>query len=173
MTVHAFVDETKQNGLLVVAAILAPRDLAPTRTLMRRLCLPGQERIHFTKERPARRGRIAAAICQASVAIDVYDATAQRPREARAACLRRIVDDLAAAGAHRLVLEQDDSLLRHDQTVLYDAVRKAGVVDQLTYEHLPARSEPLLWVADAAAWCWTHPAWRPRIQPAIRTVHRL
>ncbi len=173
MSAHAFVDETKQNGLLVVAAILAPRDLAPTRTLMRRLCLPGQERIHFTKERSARRGQIAAAICQANAAIDVYDATNLRPREARAACLRQIVDDLAAAGAHRLVLEQDHSLLRHDQTVLYDAVRKAGVVDQLTYEHLPARSEPLLWVADAAAWCWAHPAWRTRIQPAIRTVHRL
>ncbi len=40
MSEHAFLDETEQNGLLGVAAILAPRDLTPTRTLMHRLCPP-------------------------------------------------------------------------------------------------------------------------------------
>jgi hypothetical protein len=29
-------------------------------------------------------------------------------------------------------------------------------IDGLTYEYLPAWSEPLLWLPDAAAWCWTH-----------------
>jgi len=58
---HAFVDETKPGGLLMVAAVLAPRDLGPARTTMRGLCLPGQSRLHFTKERPGRRGQIAAA----------------------------------------------------------------------------------------------------------------
>jgi len=36
VSAHAFLDETKQNGLLVATAILTPRDLTPTRTLMRR-----------------------------------------------------------------------------------------------------------------------------------------
>lgn len=52
VSVHTFVDESKLRGLLVVAAVLAPRDLAQARTAMRELCLPGQARLHFTKERP-------------------------------------------------------------------------------------------------------------------------
>lgn len=42
MPVHAFVDETKVRGLLVVAATAEPRDLAPSRTVMRNLLLPRQ-----------------------------------------------------------------------------------------------------------------------------------
>jgi hypothetical protein len=49
MSVHGFVDETKASGLLMATAVLAPRQLAPTRTLLRRLLLPRQERLHFTK----------------------------------------------------------------------------------------------------------------------------
>lgn len=175
MSAHVFLDETKANGLLVVAAVFEPRHLAPARTSMRALCLPGQSRLHFTKERPGRRGEIAAAICRTGVALDVYDATAIRDeKQARGACLRRIVVDLAAAGAQRLVIEQDDSLLEHDRAVLYAAVRRASVADSLTYEHLPGRSDPLLWIADAAAWCWTHgPTWRDRLGPVLRNVTRL
>jgi hypothetical protein len=47
------------------------------------------------------------------------------------------------------------------------------VQDTLTYLHEPKRSEPLLWIADAAAWCWTHPEWRPRITPIVRNVRIL
>lgn len=145
MSVHAFVDETKYNGLLVVAAVLAPRDLAPDRTTMRGLCLPGQSRLHFTKERPSRRREIAAEICRTGVALNIYDATSIRDqRQARAGCLRQIVVDLAAARA------------------------------SLTYEHLPARSEPLLWIADAAAWCWTHgAAWQERLAPVVSDIKRI
>ncbi len=84
------------------------------------------------------------------------------------------MQDLAAAGGQRLVLEQDDSLLRSDQTVLYAAVRHAGASDRLTYEHLPARAEPLLWVADAAAWCWSRGGpWPSRLQAITRHIRTL
>lgn len=175
MSTHAFVDETKANGLLLVAAVLAPRDLAAARTTMRGLTLPGQSRLHFTKERPGRRREIAAAICRTGAVLDIYDATAIRDqKQARSACLRQIVTDLAATGGQRLVLEQDDSLLEHDRAILYAAVRQAGIADSLTYEHLPGRSDPLLWIADAAAWCWTHgPTWRERLAPVVHHVKRL
>lgn len=175
MSAHAFVDETKAHGLVLVAAVLAPRDLAPARAVMRALCLPGQARVHFAKERPARRRQIVDALAATGTRVDIYDATAlTRPRQARAACLERVVADLAAVGAHRLVIEADESLLRADQAVLYAAVRRAGAGDTLVYEHLPARSEPLLWIADAAAWCWARgPAWQQRLAPVLGRVHRL
>jgi hypothetical protein len=67
---------------------------------------------------------------------------------------------------------KDDSLVKHDQAVLFRAVRDAGVADTLAYEHLPARSEPLLWIADAAAWCWSHdrPCGQDHVSPVVRTV---
>lgn len=175
MSVHAFVDETKDSGLLVVAALLAPRDLRSARSTMRRMLLPGQARLHFTKERPSRRAQIADAVCATGVRIDVYDARGVRdPKQARALCLERIVADLAASGATRLVIEQDDSLVKHDQRVLHAAVRAAEVVDVLSYEHLPARSEPLLWLPDAAAWCWAHGStWRQRLSTVLGDVHVL
>jgi len=175
VSTHAFVDESKRHGLLVAAAVVQPRDLAPARTALRRLCLPGQSRLHFTKERDDRRRQILTAILSLGVVVDLYDATGIRnQQQARAACLRAVVQDLAAAGGQRLVLEQDDSLVRSDQAVLYAAVRDASASDRLTYEHVPARTEPLLWVADAAAWCWSRGAsWPGRLQPITRHTRTL
>lgn len=130
-----------------------------------------QTHLHFTKEKPDRRGQIVTSLCTTSVTIDIYQPTGDDPHKTRQACLRALVADLADARADRLVIEQDDSLIKSDQEVLYSAVRQANVEHTLAYAHLPKRSEPLLWIADAAAWCWTHPAWRPRIQPLIGTVH--
>lgn len=175
MSVHVFVDGTKAHGLLIAAARVQPRQLAPTRTLLRGLLLARQERLHFTKENRARQGQIAAAVCRSEVVVDLYDArTITDQRRARRLVLERLVADCAAAGAHRLVLEQDDSLLTSDRRTLRAAVHQAGVVDELVYEHLPPRSEPLLWIADAVAWCWTHGStWQERVRPIVGEVHQL
>jgi hypothetical protein len=61
VSVHVVVDETKASGLLVAAARVQPRRLAPTRTPLRGLLLARQGRLHFTKEGKARQGQIAAA----------------------------------------------------------------------------------------------------------------
>jgi hypothetical protein len=174
MTVHAFVDETKRNGLVLACVRVAPRDLARTRAILRRLCLPGQHRVHFSSEGRRRRCEIAGAICSTGVVIDFYDASAiSDQRRARAMCLRQIVLDLALAGGHRLVIEQDDSALADDKRVLFLAVHEAGAQDVMTYEHVRPRSEELLWIADAAAWCWTHGRpWTDRIRPVVGTTWR-
>lgn len=175
MSVHVFVDETKASGLLIAAARVQPRQLAPTRTLLRGLLLARQERLHFTKEGRARQGQIAAALCASGVVVDIYDArTIPDQRLARRLVLEQLVADLAVAGAHRLVLEQDDSLIASDRRTLRAAVRTAGVVDELVYEHLPPRGEPLLWIADAVAWCWTHGSlWQDRVRPIIGEIQRV
>ena len=64
--------------------------------------------------------------------------------------------------------------MRSDQAVLYAAAHDAAASDRLTYEHMPARSEPLLWAADAAAWCWSRGApWASRLQPIIGNIRTL
>jgi len=57
---HIFVDETKDRGYLIAASVVLPRDLQPARAALRALLLPGQRRIHFTKEKDPRRRAILA-----------------------------------------------------------------------------------------------------------------
>lgn len=140
MAVHAFVDESKRHGLPLAVALVAPRDLAPTRRVMRQLCLPRQSRVHVKKESNGRRSAIVDAIYATGVTVDLYDGTAIRSgKEARAACLHQIVLDLAAVGGRRLVIEQEDSMLQADTAVLFNSRHNAGVDDVLTDDHLRPR----------------------------------
>jgi hypothetical protein len=169
MAVQAFVDESKRNGLVLVAAVIAEGHLAASRATMRRLRLPGQSRIHFTKEGHRRRREIAAAICRTGATVSIYDGTTLRDEgSARAACLEQIVADLDAVDCRRLVIEQDDAMLATDQVVLYRQVHKFGAT--LEYVHRRPSEEPLLWIADAVAWCWTRAGERHRIQPVVGHV---
>ncbi|OEV12978.1 hypothetical protein [Streptomyces nanshensis] len=175
MSAHIFLDESKAGGYLVAAAVVLPRDLGPARTTLRGMVLRGQARLHFTKESDSRRRTLLSAMESLGARILLYDASAIRPaHEARAACLEAVVSDAADLGAHRLVLEQDDSVLTADRRLLYQQVRKAEIEDILTYEHMRPSAECLLWIPDAIAWCWSRGgAWRRRAKPMIETVRAL
>lgn len=172
---RAFVDETKQNGLLVVSTVVEARHLKKARQELQEKRAKGQRRIHFTKESDPRRRSICSTLCELEVDVTVYDATRIKSAvEARAACLTAAVEDLAEVGAQRITIEQDDSLVASDRRVLYTAVRKFGVADTLAYEHLQPHKEPLLWVSDAVAWCVMKGGdWRHRVDPIITGVRKL
>jgi hypothetical protein len=175
VSAHIFVDETKDRGYLIAAAVLVPRDLGPARTELRQLLLRGQSRIHFKKERDSRRHIILSKMVTLGAKVTIYDASAQCSEgEARASCLEATIADAADLGAHRLVLEQDDSWLERDRKLLYQQVRKAGCAETLTYEHMRPSSECLLWIPDAIAWCWAKGGdWKRRVAPMISTVRTL
>jgi hypothetical protein len=59
---HVFVDETKERGYFVAAAVLLPTNVAGARQTIRGLVLPRQRRIHFHKEKDARRNLILPSI---------------------------------------------------------------------------------------------------------------
>ncbi len=108
------------------------------------------------------------------IEVRIYDA-ARRYRtdlQARAACFHALVEGLAGGdGDTRLVIEQDDSLVSHDNQCLLEATRAARLRESLHYEHLRAHVEPLLALPDVAAWCWVRSgAWRQRIAPVLETV---
>lgn len=175
MTAHAFVDEAKRPGYLIVAAVVPAMNLAPARRAIRTLLLGNQRRIHFKDERDSRRRQIIDAITGLDLTARIYVNTAKVAElEARKACLRQMVPDVAALGVTRLVIERDDSLLKHDRQTLVEAVAKADCRDSLRYEHLRAHEESLLSIADAIAWCWSHPSdWRKRVTPIISDVIKL
>lgn len=164
---HLFLDESKSDGYVAVVSAVVPVRLAEARRDLRGLVLRGQSRLHFYKESPARRRLILAAIAGTGARSTVYSAAGYRhDSDARAACLAGVVADAAAAGAHLLVLEQDDSILHWDRRHLFNLTRAAGTA--LRYEHQQGRSEPLLWVPDAIAWCWARGGqWRELATPLI------
>lgn len=175
MGVHVFVDESKERSYLLTAAVLLPGDLSQVRRQLDELRLPGQRRLHFTKERDSRRRKILSVLARTGVEAVIYDASGYRnPAEARPACLDRLVRDCADRRAELLVLEQDDSVLASDRRALYTCVRKAGCGDTLRYEHRHGRHESLLAIPDAVAWCWARGGeWKQRVRPLVSAVHRV
>ena len=150
MTVHLFVDESKDRDYLLVASVHVSGDLDDLRKLMRGLVLRGQRRIHMTKESDSRRRAIAAAVCGAGIGATVYDA-GRRYREeldARAACLQGLVADIPPGEDAIVVLEQDDSLLTWDRRQLFALTRGQ---QRLRYEHRRAQVEGLLAIPDVIA----------------------
>jgi len=170
---HVFVDESKRHGLLVAAVIVQPRDLAPASTVLRQLCLPSQTRLHFTKERDARRGRSwapsSASESSSTCTTPLPSAASSRPAPPACAPWCRTSPRLTPGGSCSSRTTRSSAAIRLSAT---PPVRDASAGDRLTYEHLPARSEPLL--ADAAAWCWSRGGgWPGRLQPIIGRIRTL
>lgn len=172
---HAFVDESKRGGYVVVAAVVVPGELDDARRVLRGLLLPGQSALHFKNERDGRRRQLLTGICGLPVEALVYVSDAKGQATARRACLEAVVADLAGERAERLVLELSDGDLAADRRTLFEAVRKhSGTSAPLRYDHLRAPAEPLLWVPDAVAWAWSHGGpWRARISSLVTTVRQV
>ncbi|MFN8079400.1 MAG: hypothetical protein U0Q19_07530 [Kineosporiaceae bacterium] len=171
---QVFVDESLQSGLTLVAVSIPSDQLVETRRCVRQLLLPQQTHLHFTRESDGRRRMIMKSLTELSVAVVIYEFSGRSPmRVARARCLRALLGDLAEGSCERLVIENDESLRDSDIRVLYRAVRDVNLHESLTYAHVVKRAEPLLWVADAFAWCWTHKLWREVLKPVDLEMRRV
>lgn len=175
MSTHVFVDESKERGYVVAAAVVRSAEVAASRQAMRNLIMPRQRRIHFTNESNARRNKILDTIVEMGVRVRIYDAGRQpNPKRGRDACLLRLVADLPEVKAQRLVLEREDAAFKTDQALLYAELRTHGLAHVLRYDHLRAHEEGLLAIPDAVAWCWARGGtWRARAQELISEVRRV
>ena len=169
---HIFVDETKERGLILAAAIVDVPRLAAARQAVAGLTLRGQRSIHFCKERNDRRREILGAFRRLGAAVVLYDATAHRDhRTAREACLRALVLDAVKLDAERLVLELDDSRRVADTRTLNHEMRLAGATGRLRYDHMRAHEERLLSLPDAIAWSWARGGeWKAAVLPMVEEI---
>jgi hypothetical protein len=170
-TRQIYVDESKQPGFVIVAAVVLGNNLGSARAVVQDLLRPGQHYLHMKNEADGRKETIAKSLVAADLQATVYDAGRRYRTQllARTACLSALIDDLATSDVDTLVvLDQDETLVRFDRRLLYGAVRDAGRETTLRYEHRRAATEPLLGIPDAYAWCWAKGGhWRSHIQPAI------
>jgi hypothetical protein len=159
----------------MAVVLVTPAHLTPLRRDMRKLLLPGERELHFKQEKDPRRRKLADLISPLAADATIYTCPCGRFDEpARQACLTRLTEDLAGQNAHRMVLDSREGRDKHDCTTIKRTLDKHGTRPQLVYEHLTGPDEPLLWIADAVAWCWgAGGSWRRRMAPIIDRVEHL
>ncbi|NQX36462.1 hypothetical protein [Herbiconiux sp. VKM Ac-2851] len=163
-----FVDESKNAGYILVAAVVHPSGAESLRKAMRALVLPGQRRLHFSRESDSRRRLILSKLLALEVRAHVIRSTASREADGREECLVGLVD-CAEKHAHlKLVLERDESIERSDRRILFRELSARGLRDTVQYELRSPHSEPLLWIPDAIAWSYAKGSeWRRRVGPML------
>jgi hypothetical protein len=172
---HAFADEAKAHGYIMVAALLAPTKLAPARQSIKALIMPGQRRIHFQKESNGRRKQILDTVATLGVEAIIYDGSRHKANKpARDACLARLITDLVDLKAEQLILETEEGALRSDKALIFGQLRSGGDGNALRYAHMRAYEESLLAIPDAIAWSWAKGGhWRARVNEIVTNVRRV
>ena len=159
----------------MVAILIAPDHLQRARQTVNQLRLRGQNRIHFTKERPDRRRQILRAILQLDMTIEIYEVSQSdifTERHARNTCLQQLLTRMLTNQTSYLVLEIDTSMSNLDRQQIIRATLIHPYPNSLRYALLTAREEPLLALPDAIAWCWSRGGiWKKIILESERSVH--
>lgn len=167
MGVQGFVDESgRGSSYHVCVSVVDDRDVHVVRRLVRSFCLPGQRRWHFVNERASRRRQIVDALTESGrVAALIFHGKGHEPA-LRAESFRRMVRPLLERNVTRLVIESREGRDHLDRQVLLGALRARPAA--FGYDHMPPHGDPLLWVADAVAWCSSAGGvWRERIEPLV------
>lgn len=147
---HALVDESEVRGFSLTVVAVATADAEDIRKQLKQLLRPTQRALHFTKESPESRRAIIGAMRGMTISAKVYHVDA-RPKVGRSRCLRPLAESLRNSRCRRLVLDQNDSVVKADRQLLREVL--GGGWDG-TYHHQHDHEEPLLWLADAISWCW-------------------
>ncbi len=169
-----FGDESKRRGfVMAVASVRASHVEAYRRQLVANHVKPGARRFHCTGETNQDRRNFVDAVSQWPAQIDIFVSGLSRESEARAQTIAAVAAHAANSTANRLVIEADSSHNRSDRRVLTETMRQQN--RPVAWDVLNPYQDALLWVPDAAAWCWTHPQahWRRLIEPLIRSVTQL
>lgn len=167
---EGFADESiRRDRYMMCVAVIRPDQLGSMRRAVRGLCLPGQRNLHMREESDRRKRSIISCLCDLGVRCRVYVGRG-RERDARALCVSKLMEDLAAEGLVRLVLETRHGRDVEDRNTIFPIVRKLGL-NQLRYEHLRPSEEPLLWIPDAVAWAYGAGGdWTRRVAPVVEKV---
>ena len=169
MSAQAFVDESGRGSRYhVCVVVVANGDVDALRRVVRSFCLPGQRRWHFVHERDSRRRQIIEALVTSGQVTALIYYGKGRDTQIRAESFRRMVRPLLDRSVTRLIIESREGRDALDRQVLVGQLRRYGE-NGFGYDHMPPHGDPLLWVADALAWCSSAGGpWRERIE-AITT----
>lgn len=164
---HVFVDESSRTtgkkrfqGYYLAAAVAPTPAVASARLVLRDQLRPGRRSFHFTKEQDVDRQRFLTAVAQTGIVTRVYKSPSPKDREARPPLLVALLAELPSLRAVYLGLEQREE---HQNKIDRQIIAANAPASLQSYSHIP-KAEPLLWVADAIAWCCGRPEWHARIR---------
>lgn len=154
-TTQIFADESKRRDFVMVAAsVRASQVGAYRRQLRSEHVRTGARRFHCTGEEDQDRRDFIATISSWPVELDMFVSKGRLESQSRALCVAAVAAHAAATGANRLVIEADNSHDRADR-LLTETMRQQA--HPVPWDLLSPYQDALLWVPDAAAWCWPNP----------------
>ena len=131
--------------------------------------MPGQRSIHFVKEAESRRRKLIKEITDLGFSGIRFEAKEKNQKLARELCIKEIVRFADKNEIRNLAFERDESAVANDEKWLKEEIRETQGIDRLGFVHLNRFEEPLLWVADAIAWCDARGGdWEKRINSSIK-----
>jgi hypothetical protein len=148
-----YLDESKSKRYSLAAASIEDSDAARARKVLLAFRMKGQRRMHFVAESDPRRKEALALLLELNVRATLFVAPSGISQSiARSACLTEFALQLPSAKSSRVIIEQDDSMVEFDKRVMGAAIRVRPSRSLVTYEHMRAVDEPLLWIPDAIVW---------------------
>lgn len=147
-----YVDESKHPAYVIAAVYVAAGDSDSMRKQLRQLLQPGQSRLHMSKESHRRQRELAQFLVGHGLHIRLYRGGVGRPQ--RDEQVARMAADAIQLGASTLVLESAQGVDAADRSTIGSVVSRYESHVELAYHHEVPQAEPLLWLADMAAWMW-------------------
>jgi hypothetical protein len=158
----AYIDECKAKRYVLALHLVDPKDQARLRRFLTENLLSGQRSIHFRKESPRRRKQLIKSFLNEKLEVVIFNETSMSSSPSRSIVIRALSSQIRNLGLTELVFELDETTLSHDSKLLSDL--HIG----LHWDHRQRHQEPLLWVADAVAWCMNRGGeWERMVRPMI------
>lgn len=159
-----FADETRRQGRYGIAVVIVcPCQVKIVSKIMQGSVGPGRRRSHFSKLRDRDRRLVVSQFAPENIRA-LYASARGRQTDARSECWRMLVPQLVGLGVVELAIEQIEGSEARDRKDIRAALVAVGRESDLTYAHKDPVGEPMLWVADAIAWCaGAGETWRARI----------
>ena len=163
-----YLDESKAKNYVFIGVLVQDGDAPRLRKRVASLKLPGQRSIHFVNEGDSRRKKLIQEYSELGIVAVKVISTRKNKLEAREDCVRALVHLAASTECHSLVFDRDESVITKDEQWLKSELRKVDKNAPIGFQHLSRHEEPILWIADALAWCDSRGGeWRKRIQSLI------
>ena len=156
-TYRGFVDEStamrsaSHQEYLIGAALLPVDQIDEVREQLTPLLLPGQIKLHWTDEQPARRRQIVDKICalgSVNIVITHLDEPRRKTERFRRKCLEELYHEMVSMEIFDLTLEARTGPQDRNDVAHLVALRSQGIDPRMRIDHCRGGDEPLLWIPD-------------------------
>jgi hypothetical protein len=166
--VHSlFIDESFSKNYILVGHLVPVSSLTRLRKALKTHVLSGQRSIHFVKESDSRRKYLLSQFRKLGCQTIKVEIVGQDNRSARRNALEALICLAEHFQISNFVVELDETTFRSDRATLNShnvAAEQGGV----TFEFKARHEEPLLWLADAVAWCLGRGGtWKSRVDSLL------